>query len=565
MKLPPAYKLFSTNTRLLHLFILIITGLIVYSNTFNVPFLFDDIQNIVENRLIRDLRQFSEPSLLLNNRFFGLLTFALNYWLNDLNTTGYHVVNLAIHIANSLLVYRLIVSVFETPYFFPRYSSDSNRKLIGALALASSVLFLCHPVQTGAVTYIVQRFTLLATLFYLISLVMYLAARCHLSTHGQWNSLRFLGFYSISLLCAMFAMKCKEIAFTLPIMILITEFLFFDSSSKARIYLLLPFIATMAIIPLSMMLTGAPSGDLFHQADVVTQTTKSISRIDYLLTQSRVLITYVRLLLLPVGQNIDYDYPVFHNFLQIPVMVSFVFHIINIALAIILLRISRRDNQLLRVVSFGILWFYVTLSVESSIIPLDDVIFEHRMYLPSVGFILIPATCFIIFKKKICNGHAGASRMLVIIAALILAAAAFKRNAVWQSGVSIWQDAVHKSPLKSKPHYNLGFYLASSGELDAAIKEFQMAIKLDPNNGKARNNLGANLLKIGDTGAAIQEFRAAVLIDPYNAQAHFNLGYALAAIGDPHAAILELQEGLRIYPNDAAAQNQLRLLIDRAE
>jgi len=558
MKPSPANKLLLTNSPLLHALVLLIAGLLVYSNTFTVPFLFDDIQNIVENRLVTDLRNFFEPAMLLNNRFIGLLSFALNYRLGGMDVTGFHAVNLTVHIANSLLVYRLVLSVFKTP-FFERCNSEDDRHFSIALACAASVLFLCHPLQTGAVTYVVQRFTLLATFFFLAALVTYLAARCHLARQGRWQSARFVGLYSTALLSTVFAMKCKEIAFTLPLMIVIAELMFFDARPKTRMCLLFPFLAALAIIPLSLLLLAPSSGGMLQKMAVETNPTRSISRIDYLLNQPRVVLTYIRLLLFPAAQNIDHDFPVYHSLRHLPVMLAWAFHTVCIVLAIVLLRVSGRENPLLRLMSFAILWFYVTLSVESSLIPLDDVIFEHRIYLPSVGFMIIPAACLVMLGKRLARGR-GAGMWLVIAAAVVLAGAAYKRNGVWQDAVTLWQDAARKSPLKSRPHYNLGFYLASRGDVTAAIDEFKTAIRLDPDNGKARNNLGALYAKAGDMPAAIREFREAARIEPSNATSHFNLGYGLVAGGDTEAAIAELQKGLLIEPGNTAAREQLRLL-----
>lgn len=556
----PLRRLFGIYSPLLHGIILVLSGLIIYSNTLAVPFAFDDIQNIVDNRLIRNLRLFLDPSILFTNRPFGLLTFALNYWQHDLALPGYHIVNVTIHILNSLLVYALVVSLLKTPYFTLKRSED-NIPSIQATACAIAVLFLCHPVQTGAVTYIVQRFTLLATFFYLVTLVTYLAARGHFVTSVRWQSAKPIAFYTISLLSTLLAMKSKEIAFTLPIMVAVIELMFFETRLKTRICLLLPFLATMAIIPLSMLLMTTSSGDLLQQLATETNPTKSISRIEYLLNQPRVVMTYIRLLLLPIGQNVDYDYPVYRSFLQLPIILSLSFHLVSIACAVVLLKFSRNGRRMLRLVSFGIIWFYITLSVESSLIPLDDIIFEHRMYLPSIGFFLIPMVCIREIKNRYFNDQpAGITMTLFAITAFILAGAAFQRNAVWRSGESIWQDAVNKSPMKSRPHYNLGFYLGRRGELDLAINEFKTAIALDPYNGKARNNLGTMYSKKGDVRGAIQEFRAAVQIEPNNATAHFNLGYSLALSGDIRGAIEALQNGLQIEPNNSVAHHKLREL-----
>lgn len=538
-----------------YIFIIII-GLVIYSSTFNVPFLFDDIINIVDNRSIKDLRHFTSPSTFLNNRSLGYLTFSINYWLGGLNVSGYHFVNLAIHITNALLVYRLAIALFQTPFFSFHKDGKSDRQFVSTLALSSSLIFLCHPIQTGAVTYIVQRFTLLATFFYLISAIMFIMARIHLPSDGRWQSARFVVYYVISLLSTLLAMKCKEISFTLPVIIIIIELLFFEASSLTRIYLLFPFLATLVIIPFSLLLLAAPSGNMIQQMATVTQNSELISRYEYFLTQSRVIVTYIRLLLLPVGQNIDYDYPVIHSPLQLSVLASFVLHSSAMALTIILLKISKSDNRY-RVIAFGIVWFYVTLAVESSFIPLDDVIFEHRLYLPSIGMMLSGTTGLIMVSDRVPGSYAGVVRLLIAATVISLSIATFARNTLWQSGLSLWYDAAQKSPLKPRPNFSLASYLANSGELDAAIDKFRKAINLEPGNSMGHNNLGHALLDKGDLKTAIEEFQQAIALDQENVTARRNLGAALAINGELVSAIIELRKAVQVAPDDAKAHNNL--------
>jgi len=191
-----------------HLLIIAIAGLMAYSNCFSVPFQFDDRGIIAENSFIKDINnltpsarpQKSSPTYEYNpRRYIGYVTFALNYRLGGLDVTGYHVVNLLIHVINSILVYFFVELTLKTPYFngqrsaisdqqsgASRFTLQASRSVDYSLltihhshfiALFASLLFVVHPVQTQAVTYIVQRFTSLTTLFYLLSVVMYIKGR----------------------------------------------------------------------------------------------------------------------------------------------------------------------------------------------------------------------------------------------------------------------------------------------------------------------------------------------------------------------------------------------------
>ncbi|MDP3112121.1 MAG: hypothetical protein Q8M71_08475 [Thermodesulfovibrionales bacterium] len=383
-KISSKWSLF--NKPLVHFFLIAIVGLLAYSNTFNVPFHFDDAPNIVENYKLRDLSNSWPPS---GSRWLGFLTFALNYYFGGLNTIGYHIVNLGIHILNAILVYWLVVLTFKTPYFLPPFNSLLTKGGYRGVALFSALIFVSHPIQTQAVTYIVQRFTSLATFFYLLSLVMYIKFRSQKSvsfgdpprrevsppTHpspsrgeGKGEGGRYT-LYAISLLSAILAMKTKEISFTLPVIITLYESMFFGNkqfvipvktgiqdknemdsyfrrndrmeSGYKRLLYLIPFLLTLPIIPLSLIGIDKPIGDIIGELRAASQETEQISRNVYLLTQFRVIVTYIRLLFLPINQNLDYDYPLYHSFFNPEVFLSLLFLLLIFAFGIYLLYAKR--------------------------------------------------------------------------------------------------------------------------------------------------------------------------------------------------------------------------------
>ena len=169
--------------------LILLAGIIVYSNTFQVPFVLDDQSSIVNNVAIRKpgnvFYAYKLGHKFLQNRFIVFLTFALNYQFGGLNVTGFHVVNLLIHLLSALLVYALLRLTFQTPYFQqaavgPEPETTPNSSLLTphfSIPLFAALLFVVHPVQMQAVTYVVQRMTSLATMFYLLSMVMYVKAR----------------------------------------------------------------------------------------------------------------------------------------------------------------------------------------------------------------------------------------------------------------------------------------------------------------------------------------------------------------------------------------------------
>ncbi|MBI5196463.1 MAG: tetratricopeptide repeat protein [Nitrospirae bacterium] len=533
-KVNAPYKISLLHKPIVHLLLIFIVGLIVYSNTFHVPFQFDDISNIVENPIIKDLQYFSEPSNAkafplyntFKNRFIGYLTFALNYKLHGLDVTGYHAVNLAIHIINALLVYWLVLLTFKAhSSWLMAHSKKINNHglstmsydLSAIIAFFSALLFVSHPIQTQAVTYIVQRFTSLATLFYLLSLVMYVKFRTQNLPTGQAGtehraclpdrqaqntdkrqkifSLSSVFWYLTSVFSAVLAMKTKEIAFTLPVIIVLYEFFFFSksqiqpSSSRLTLYALrflylTPFLLTLLIIPVSYIGADTSAGDLLSDVSETARLQTDMSRLDYLFTQFRVIVTYIRLLFLPINQNLDYAYPISNSFLNPNVFLSFLFLLVVFCLGIYFLYASRITRYALRIMAFGIFWFFITLFVESSVIPIIDVIFEHRLYLPGIGLI-IAFVCFVFFLSSRFKHRLPLATCYLLLTTIlvVLSIASYQRNAVWQDAVTLWEDVVRKSPLLSRPHIHLGQALAEKGRWDNAEYHFARAMEFKKSGG----------------------------------------------------------------------------------
>jgi hypothetical protein len=264
------------NSTTLHLVLIVLAGLLVYSNTFNVPFQWDEHFYIKENPLVRDPGSFFEPAgeetgfyHIVKKRLLGYMTFALNYRLHGFDVTGYHIFNLAVHLLNGLLVYLIAMYACKTPVLV----NSSLSKQSKYIAFFTGLIFVSHPVQTEAVTYIFQRFVSLTTFFSLFSLLMYVKWRLVVDSEGFVN-LRSLACYTLAFVSAILAMKIKENAFTLPMTVILFEFLFFRGTTgykdplnffvgitgirparKAHVIRLLrlyPMLLTLLIIPLTI-------------------------------------------------------------------------------------------------------------------------------------------------------------------------------------------------------------------------------------------------------------------------------------------------------------------------
>ncbi len=422
------------------------------------------------------------------------------------------------------------------------------------------MLFLSHPIQTQAVTYIAQRFASLATLFYLAAVLLYVKWRLSKEEERQ-NPVFFVG----ALLSGLLAMKTKQISFTLPLLILIIELFFFSPFGKKKLLYVTPFF-------LALLLTAKPYlfnsnlGESTVLGIEIPRETASISRLDYLLTQSRVLVTYVRLLIMPVGQNLDYDYKVFHSFLNAQVLLSFGFLALLVLAAVLFLvksKTSAFKNEF-KLISFGITWFVVTLLPESSVFPIRDVIFEHRLYLPSFGFFLAATgailAAFRLLRSRLAFRDTRPLAIVLLLIIALLAFATYQRNQVWRNPVTIWEDVVAKSPKKARAHMQLGVAYNAVGRLDDAIREHKIAIKKNPGFYRTYYNLGNVYLKQGEYDKAITQFGKALSIRPDFKQAYYNLGIAYKETGRLREAAQAWELALMLDPGYSRAIQALNLL-----
>ncbi|KAB2965501.1 MAG: hypothetical protein F9K18_06500, partial [Thermoanaerobaculia bacterium] len=373
---------------------LVLLGFLPYLGTFAVPFVFDDLPNLVENPLIRDVSLFFSPARAASvgaspvqlagyrTRWLAMLTFALNYRIGGLEVAGYHAVNLAIHLLAGLLLFRLVHRTLA----LPRFDRSALRGRERLVAFFSAALFLAHPLQTQAVTYVVQRMASLAALLCLLALVAWLEARTAARPLRRWT------FYLLSLAALLGAMASKQSAATFPLVLLLFDLLFLDGSPRRRWLGLLPPLATMAVVPVTLLGSGASAGSLLGNADTAARAGSALARLDYLATQGPVLVTYLRLLVWPAGQNLDWDVPVYRGFAHAPVLLSFLLLATLAALAGVLISRSRRGaDPAWGWAGFGVLWFFLALAVESSLVPIQDLLVEHRLYLPSAGLLAAAA------------------------------------------------------------------------------------------------------------------------------------------------------------------------------
>jgi len=544
-------------TQFLSLILIGVVSFLAYSNTFHVPFQWDGDLFIKENPIVKDLSYFLDIEKAkkfgfygaLKSRYVGYLTFALNYKIGGLNVTGYHIFNFSIHILNALLFYTMVILTFKTPILRENRLNQSAQYI----ALFAGLLFVAHPVQTEAITYIFQRLASLVAFFYLLSLVAYIKSR-------QSTGFTAFCFYALSLFAAILAMKTKENAFTLPLVIALYEFLFFVGPVGKRLLRLLPLLLTLCIIPLTLAGINKPTGEIISGIAPATRGYEGLSRSDYLLTQFRVIVTYLRLLILPVNQNIDYDYPIFQSITNAPVFISFLLLLAIFLIAIYLLYRSISHNHSLRLIAFGILWFFITISVESSIVPIRMVIDEYRLYLPSAGIFFAMTTSIFLLLGELNSKKTKLLTVGGLILIAVLTLATYRRNDIWQTNISLWEDTARKSPQKARPHNNLGLHYGKIGRIQDAIRELKTSIRCDPEYAEAHYNLGVIYLKQGRYAEAIQEFNTDIKLRPKHDVAYSNLGVIYSRLGKIEEATIAYKTAINLSPNAVEAMANLGIL-----
>jgi protein O-mannosyl-transferase len=460
--------------------------LLAYLRSFSVPFQFDDFSQVVGNKVLK-APTFDAFFHFAHSRVLPFGSLVLNYRIGGEEPFGYHVFNFAIHLLTTLAVFGLVASLCRTPRI--RETPLAIHRL--ALAVAAAFVFACHPIQIQAVTYVAQRMASMVTLFYVGSVLLYVRARnAQLGVQAGRPALLYAG----AALLALGAFLSKENSASLPLAILLAELTFYPSRGPARRFLrLVPFLALVLVIPLSWYLFGkftreAPGAEaslldrLRYLVDLVSVRAyprRQSSALQYFLTQCVVIPRYLRLVVLPWGFNVDHDVPIVQG-LSTPVVAGFTF--LTALLAFGLYSLRRWP-----LVGFGTVWLFIALSVESSFLPIQDAMVEHRMYLAMPGVALVAAVAFVWVLRR----RRAAALIAGAVAAGLLCGLTFARNEVWLTPLALWQDALGKSPQKARVYLNVGYALHREKRIEEAIPFYCKALAIDPRNLQAQINLNA--------------------------------------------------------------------------
>lgn len=504
--------------------------LVIYGNSFQAPFVFDDFINIVDNPNLR-LKNLSTDELAKSlygrsrsrsriNRPVAYLTLAVNHYLGGENTTGYHLVNFSVHGLAAMALFFLTFRILR----LPAVNRSWGRETAVGISLLSAALWASHPIQVSAVTYIVQRMASLAGLFSLLSIYSFIAARSTEREPGR-RALCF-GF------CAVFgalAIGSKENAVMLPVLLVVVEFLLLRRPGKRDGKRIALFLAGgVVFVALVGMFLANLSGVLENYQE------RPFTLWERMLTQPRVFLLYVSQLFYPTSDrfmllhDIELSRSLLDPWSTLPAL------LVWIGVPVAGVALGRRQP----LVSFSLLFFWLNHLIEGSVLPLE-LVFEHRNYLPSMFVFLPPAAGLLWLVKKY------SLRYLPVLSVVFLATvflfsqghSTHLRNEAFSNPVLLWLDNVQKAPSLHRTHHNLGKAFLIYGFEEKGTQEFQTALEsraIARHNQKydTHHGLGVyNLLRNQPEKAAVH-FQEALRLLPRSGKALHGLSRAMLTMGD---------------------------------
>ncbi|MCH7885102.1 MAG: hypothetical protein IIC01_07590, partial [Planctomycetes bacterium] len=429
--------------------LLIGAAVVVYANSFGGVFQFDDRHAIVENERIHQL--WPPWDLLSSRRPLFEISLAVNYALGELDPWGYHLVNLAIHILTGLTLFGVIRRTMLHVGHASRMAQASSR-----LAFAISLIWLVHPLQTESVTYLVQRCEAMMGLFYLLTI--YCVLRAVASTRA-WS------WYVLAVVTCALGMASKAVMVTAPIVVLLYDRIFLARSWRSiwdkRWHLYSGLAVTWGILWLCGIVQSLVNAS--NPRATVGLGFTGITPVEYLLTQPGVILYYLRLSFWPHPLCLDYAWPVETGVVSIILSLA----VILVAAVGAMLYLRRRSW-----IGFVGAWFFLILSPTSSIIPIRDPLFEHRMYLPLAAVVTLSVLAWHGVAAGWCaTARAGRLRRLLPVCFLVaisvaLGTTTIRRNQDYQTELGMWKDIVAKRPNNARGHYSLGTVLLRNTKTD---------------------------------------------------------------------------------------------------
>lgn len=486
--------------------LLVMLGLVAYKSSFQGVFVLDDAASI-GNPAVKnfDVTKF-RPA-----RWLPDFTYAINYAMSANRPGSYHAVNLAIHLLSALVLFGLLRRTLRLPAMGGRFEQSAS-----VLALASAAIWAVHPLTTQAVTYITQRDESLMALMYLLTIYAVLRWR----TGGQfWPDLPLtrtshangspvgIAWAVVAAVACAAGMASKPVMVTVPAVVVLYQWCFLGGSLWRNIRASWWLVAIMVLL-------AARAAVMTQQSMTVAAgfDSRLFTRTQYAMTELGVICRYLQLSVWPAGLCLDYAWPKATQASQIvpPAIV----------VAVLIAAIVWAMLKGWRPVAFLGLWFFVILSPTSSVVPINDPIFEHRMYLPLMAVVVLVVVGGYSVASALLRKRASwpgarkhfhiAAGVLAIVVAGVLTIATYQRNGVYHSERTVWEDVVAKQPTNARALTNLGYALDADGLTADAIRLYEEALKYRQDYSDTYNNLGAAVASQGKTDEAIGYYLKAI-------------------------------------------------------
>lgn len=509
-------------------FLLLIIIFLTYSNTFQAGWHLDDHQNITHNNYlhIKDLSLTSLYSTFYahpyqsddEKRLFrpvACLTFAINWYIGEDDVFGYHFVNISIHLVAAFFLFLTVLHLYSSPAL---NTTDHARAYF--VALITALFWAINPIQTQAVTYIVQRMASLAAMFYIMGVFFYVKGRNSQSLYIR--SFNFLGCFA----CFILAIGSKQNAVTFPAALLLVEMAFYRRiaiSWSRRLWVWGSLGIGLAALLLIVGTLSAENPFAFLNSYEDRPFTMS----ERLMIQPRVLLFYLSQIFYPVPSRLSIEHDLVISTSLFTPWTTFP-AILCISLFIIFGIYQLRKRP---IICFAILFFFLNHIVESTIIPLE-LIFEHRNYLPSM-FLFFPVSVGL--RNALDHYRRHRLRMyylmfsFIILLLIGLGSGTYIRNMAWRTEKALWEDAMAKAPKSDRPPHNLAWgYYEKIGDYEKALALYEKALQQDSIHSLIYKDISlANMAKIyygkQEYERALMLSRSALAINPINEIARFNM------------------------------------------
>jgi len=450
----------------LFLLIAVITIAVFYPSI-SADFYLDDFGSIAQNALIKPPVDYSKLIDFYGLRSLAYTIFSFEYSLFADDPFGYHLASLAIHLVNVALLFLLLNALLKSRdrYIIENESLQSNttnstEAYRVSAALLGASLFAIHPQNTQTAIYIVQQIASIATLFSLISIYSYIQLRS-----SEYRIARY-GWATLTLLSFLLAMLSKQNTIVVPVIWLLIEWLVFKQYHKQMVFI---YGALVLLLLLALSIMKGSVEDAILLIDGFTRENKELSRWHYFITQLKVIGHYITQYFYPVDLRLEYDFEIKKSLSNVE-LGWVTFH----SLAIISVLLVRKRLPL---VALGVISYYVFHIVESSIIPIRDVAFEHRTYLPNIGFSL----CLAALSYMVMSKYKPKTYMVTLCAILVLAPlalASHQRAELWADKFAFYEHEISLSKRNPRAYLSLGNMHIQKGNCPMAVSYFDHALAL---------------------------------------------------------------------------------------